>query len=68
MKVTVNAVEYRIANGGKNPRGRGSWAFGPRRNASVEQVVFFNGSYADAKAKAVAFFAAKHVADVFVQS
>jgi hypothetical protein len=68
--VRVDDGGYRFNHGAK-PRGRGTWAFGPKRNTDAMSPDMFWSSfvtYAEAKRHAVAHFAAKGVYTVYVQS
>lgn len=51
--ISVYTGPWSNANGGKQPRGNGYWAFAYRRNPDVDEMFFFSGSYADAKKKAI---------------
>ena len=59
--IDFSVTEYVQAHG-KNPRGRGSWAFCPyqsyRATNYLDFTVWFRGTYAEAKAQARAYFAA----------
>jgi hypothetical protein len=58
---TFNDTPFRFSHG-RSPKGRGSWAFQMRAvdNVSVpdgfRDVVFFNGTFADARRQARDFF------------
>lgn len=52
----------------KEPRGKGTWAFGTTRTADSDQCVFFEGMYSKAKAQARAHFAALGIDRIFLQS
>jgi hypothetical protein len=67
--VRVDTHGFQAAHG-RAPRGRGTWAFGPDRNtdACSDAMFWFNGSFAEARAAAVAHFAARGVSTVHVQS
>lgn len=68
--VRVDTHGYQMAHG-KAPRGTGSWAFGPQRYTDVlspDMLWVHNASFAQAKAQAVAHFAARGVRAVHVQS
>lgn len=47
--MTVNTSSY-VASHGHNPRGLGFWAFGPTSRS--QDVVFVQGTFTEAKAKA----------------
>jgi len=52
-KPTVSTARYEFAHG-KKPRGTGMWAFFFGQNDSVEDAFWHRGTYAEAKAAAVA--------------
>lgn len=61
-RLQVTARPYERAHG-RAPRGRGSWAFAPATNwtaydaeVDYDAVRFFNGTYTEARAAAVASF------------
>ena len=60
--IDFETIEYERAHG-KLPRGRGSWAFCPRQNYNapnyLDHVMWFNGTYTEAKKRARAYFATK---------
>jgi hypothetical protein len=62
--VEFSTTAYEFAHGRK-PRGRGSWAFGLRGadlrgGAELGELVWFSGTYSEAKRAARAHFAASH--------
>ena len=67
MTVTVNNSAFVFAHG-RSPRGQGSWAFGRERNTRVEECVWFNGTFAEARKQAVAWARANGVDQVWTQS
>jgi hypothetical protein len=70
-RIEFSTIEFRIAHG-KEPRGRGSWAFALTRNPQPEEIVWHNGTYAEAKSFARAYYLGKmrgdECATVYVQS
>jgi hypothetical protein len=60
-RVQFDTSEFERAHG-RNPRGRGSWAFADAQHARradyLDFVFWFNGSYGEAKRAAAAHFAA----------
>lgn len=69
MRVEFNTTEYQFSHG-KQPRGRGSWAFAFSRNAPVEEMFWTPGSttYAEAKKMAKAEAERRGVSTVYVGS
>lgn len=68
MTVHFDTTTFQFSHG-KAPRGTGSWGFAPSRNRGdfhLDQVVFFQGTYAQCKAQARAHFAAAGVRHVVV--
>jgi hypothetical protein len=61
--VIVDTTNYERNHGGK-PRGQGSWAFctvDPRRDDYLNHVMWFNGSYSEAKKQAQAQAAGRFI-------
>lgn len=69
MNPDFNTTDYQMAHG-HNPRGRGSWAFFPTRNARVEDAFWTPGSttYSEAKKMAREWARANGFPVVFVGS
>lgn len=53
-----NTHEYEMSHS-KQPRGWGQWAFSALRNPDSNQLVWFNGSYGEAKKFARAHYRGK---------
>lgn len=68
--VTVNTREYRFSHG-REPKGRGCWAFSEKRDpdfgSNSRDIKFYTGTYAEAKRQAVAEAAENGVNRIFVQ-
>lgn len=60
-QVTVSTAHYQRA-AGKQPRGKGNWAF-----SIGESIIFFNGSYTEAKKKAIELAAKRGNHTIFVE-
>jgi hypothetical protein len=65
--VEVVTAGYAFAHG-REPRGRGAWAFGPDRVTPISGCFWAFGPFASARREAVAHFAALGVRTVWVQS
>lgn len=52
----------------REPKGRGAWAFAYSRNAAIDDVLWFTGTYADARRQAVAAAAAAGQCVIYVLS
>ena len=61
MKILISSVQYAAAHG-KQPRGRGGWAFhtDPNVDASSKEIFWFNGTWTDAWKAARAHFAQRN--------
>lgn len=66
-QVSVNTSEF-VFSHGREPKGRGSWAFGfGERNPQIQNVRWFDGAYAQARRAAVAAAASEGVSVIYVQ-
>lgn len=66
--VSVNTSEF-VFSYGREPKGRGSWAFGfGSRDPKIQDIRWFDGTYAQARRAAVAVAAAEGVSVIYVQS
>lgn len=64
MTVAVRTERYEWAYG-KKPRGTGRWAFG---NYKHEKIEFFDGSYSEAKAKAIRWAKMNNMSTIYVET
>lgn len=67
MAVEFNTHEYEFSHG-KKPRGRGGWAFSFKRNPSMDEIFWINGTYAECKKVAREKAKAEQRSEVFVCS
>lgn len=69
-QVRVDTSEYRFSHG-REPKGRGSWAFSYKRDPDYAsksgEVLWFTGTYAEARKQAIATAAANGQSAIFVQ-
>lgn len=63
-QVTIDTTSYRWSQG-REPKGRGTWAFSEERNS--DDVLWFTGTYAEARAQAIAYAASKGITELYVQ-
>jgi hypothetical protein len=64
-QVSVDTSSYYFSNW-HEPKGRGSWAFGFTRFPDFKDVLWFTGTYAQARRQAVAAAAAAGQPTIFV--
>lgn len=64
-QVDVITREYEASHG-RQPRGRGSWAFSPSRDGR-EGMEWFRGTYSQARRQARVFFAERGVPEIWAQ-
>lgn len=64
MAVEVRTERYEWAYG-KKPRGDGMWAFGDSKHEKIE---FFNGTYSEAKAKAIKWAKMNNMRTIYVET
>lgn len=62
MTIRITTATY-LRSHGKSPRGQGNWAFAPSTRESAyaaeidyDQIVWFSGSYTDARRQAIEYF------------
>ena len=67
MTISFNTFEFEMAHG-KRPRGDGGWAFFFHHTRCIEEVVFYQGKYSEAKKQATAEAKKRGVREVFVWS
>lgn len=69
-QVRVDASEYRFSHG-REPKGRGCWAFSYKRDPDFAsksgEVMWFTGTYAEARKQAIAEAAANGQPVIFAQ-
>lgn len=65
-QVTVDTSEYRFSHG-REPKGRGSWAFSEKRNPNYKEVKWYDGTYVQARRQAVTEAAANGITRIFAQ-
>lgn len=69
-QVSVNTSEYRFSHG-REPKGRGCWAFSYTRDPNFAsnngEVMWFTGTYAEARKQAITEAAANGQSIIFAQ-
>lgn len=69
-QVRVNTSEFQFSHG-REPKGRGCWAFSYNRDpdfaSNSGEVMWFTGTYAEARKQAIAQAAAEGKSLIFVQ-
>lgn len=69
-QVRVDTSEYRFSHG-REPKGRGCWAFSYKRDPDFAsksgEVLWFTGTYAEARKQAIATAAANGHSVIFAQ-
>lgn len=69
-QVSVNTSEYRFSHG-REPKGRGRWAFSYLRDpdfaSNSGEVMWFTGTYAEARKQAIAEAAANGQSIIYAQ-
>jgi hypothetical protein len=65
-QISVNTSEYYFSYG-HEPKGRGAWAFGFCKNPDIKDVLWFSGTYAEARRQAVAAAVAAGRSTIYVQ-
>lgn len=69
-QISVNTSEYRFSHG-REPKGRGCWAFSYTRDPNFAsnsgEVMWFTGTYAEARKQAITEAAANGQSIIFAQ-
>ena len=69
-QVSINTSEYRFSHG-REPKGRGCWAFSYLRDpnfvSNSGEVLWYTGTYAEARKQAIAEAASTGHSTIFVQ-